>query len=155
VQRLAAGLAWQTVIYEGSPVELVFATATGGLPLRQDLYSSVAGACERAGIDPTGVGTHTGRRSTVTALYVAGLPIDDVARHVGHSSTATTAGYVTDLGNRPRDTGAVAARLLDPTGAAEPEIHGILRETSERPPASCHGPSHDVFNESGTRRPRG
>lgn len=112
--RLAAGPAWETVAYEGTPLELVFTSATGGLPLRQLLYKGVTEACERAGIDPVGVGTHTGRRSTVTALYVAGLPLDDVARHVGHSSTATTASYVTDLGTRPQDTAAMAARLLDP-----------------------------------------
>lgn len=112
--RLAAGPAWATVAYEGQPVELVFTGRTGGLPLRQALYKAVRDACERAGLDPTGIGTHTGRRSAVTALYVAGLPLDDVARHVGHSSPATTAGYVTDLGTRPQDTAAMAARLLDP-----------------------------------------
>ncbi len=112
--RLAAGPAWRTVTYEGQPVELVFTGRTGGLPLRQALYKAVTEACERAGIDPAGVGTHTGRRSVVTGLYVAGLPLDDVARHVGHSSPTTTAGYVTDLGTRPQDTAAMAARLLDP-----------------------------------------
>ena len=113
--RLAAGPAWQQIVYEGEAIELVFTTATGGLPLRQKLYASVTAACVRAGIDPAGVGTHSGRRSTVTALYVAGVPLDDVARHVGHSSPATTAGYVQDLGTRPADTAAAAARLLDPT----------------------------------------
>ncbi len=112
--RLAAGPAWETVLYEGQRVDLVFTTAAGGLPLRQLLYKAVVEACQRAGIDPAGIGTHTGRRSAVTALYVAGLPLEDVARHVGHASPATTAGYVTDLGTRPRDTAALAARLLDP-----------------------------------------
>jgi len=79
--RLAAGPAWETITYEGQPVDLVFTTAAGSLPLRQALYKAVVEACERAGIDPAGIGTHTGRRSTVTALYVAGLPLDDVARH--------------------------------------------------------------------------
>lgn len=113
--RLAAGPAWETIRYEGETIELVFTTKAGGLVLRQKVYEAVRSACVRAGIDPTGVGNHTGRRSTVTALYVAGVPLDDVARHVGHSSTSTTAGYVTDLGSRPADTAAMAARLLDPT----------------------------------------
>ncbi len=117
--RLAAGPAWETVLYEGQRVDLVFTTAAGGLPLRQLLYKAVVEACQRAGIDPAGIGTHTGRRSAVTALYVAGLPLEDVARHVGHASPTTTAGYVTDLGTRPQDTAALAARLLDPaTGDA-------------------------------------
>lgn len=115
VDRLAAGPVWQSLAYEGVPIDLVFTTATGGLPLRQRLYAAVRSACARAGIDPTGVGTHSGRRSTITALYVAGVPLEDVARHVGHSSPATTAGYVQDLGTRPQDTAAAAARLLDPT----------------------------------------
>lgn len=114
VEREVAGDDWQQVTYEGQPLELVFSGALGGLPLRQKLYTAVQAACVAAGIDPAGVGTHTGRRSTVTALYVSGLPLDDVARHVGHSSPATTAGYVTDLGTRPADTAALAARLLDP-----------------------------------------
>ncbi len=118
-ERLAAGPAWETVTYEGQVVDLVFTTAAGGLPLRQSLYEAVTDACRRAGIDPAGVGTHTGRRSVVTGLYVAGLPLDDVARHVGHASPTTTAAYVTDLGTRPQDTAALAARLLDPaTGDA-------------------------------------
>lgn len=113
--RLAAGPAWETLTYEGEVIELVFTTRAGGLVLRQKVYNAVRSACVRAGVDPAGVGTHTGRRSAVTALYVAGAPLDDVARHVGHASPATTAGYVTDLGTRPQDTAAMAARLLDPT----------------------------------------
>lgn len=113
--RLAAGPAWEALMYEGEQIELVFTTRAGGLVLRQKVYDAVRSACVRAGVDPTGVGNHTGRRSTVTALYVAGVPLDDVARHVGHASPATTAGYVTDLGTRPQDTAAMAARLLDPT----------------------------------------
>jgi hypothetical protein len=41
--------------------------------------------------------------------------VADVARHVGHTDPATTAGYVRDLGQRPRNTALKAAQLLDPT----------------------------------------
>lgn len=67
----------------------------------------------RAGIDPAGVGTHTGRRSTVTNLYAAGATIDDVAAHVGHSSTETTRGYVQHLGDRPAEVARRAWALLE------------------------------------------
>mgnify|MGYP003346279807 CR=1 FL=1 len=36
-----------------------------------------------------------------------------LARHVGHANTTTTAGYVTNLGNRPQRTAQTAAQLLD------------------------------------------
>jgi integrase len=115
--RLAAGPAWQTNTYEGEPIELVFTSAAGALPLRQNLSKSVTAACGRAGIDSTGVGTHTGRRSAITSMFQAGIPLDDIARHVGHTSTATTEIYVADLGSRPADTAALAAALFDPTVA--------------------------------------
>jgi integrase len=82
--------------------------------LRQNVTTAVRRACDRAGIDPTGVATHTGRRSVATALFVAGVPLDDVARHVGHVDPSTTARYVQDLGSRPADTARRAAELLDP-----------------------------------------
>lgn len=113
-ERLAAGPAWETVTYEGVAVELVFTTLTGALMVRQPVTTHIHRRLEQIGMDPTGVGTHTGRRSAITALFVAGLPLDDVARHVGHTDPSTTARYVQDLGSRPADTARVAARLLDP-----------------------------------------
>ena len=64
--------------------------------------------------------THSGRRTVITALSAdGGLDITDVARHVGHSNPATTAGYVKSLGERPAATARRAAGLLDPTVVAE------------------------------------
>ncbi len=117
--RLAAGPAWEQLTYEGAEIDLCFTTVRGGLVARQHVSKALTDACIRAGIDPSGVGTHTGRRSTVTALYVAGVALDDVARHVGHSSPETTARYVSDLGDRPRDTASIAARLLDPAAGRD------------------------------------
>ncbi|MCB0978943.1 MAG: tyrosine-type recombinase/integrase, partial [Acidimicrobiales bacterium] len=117
-ERLAAGPAWETITYEGQPLDVVFTTRTGALMPRQDVTNTIRRACESAGIDPAGIGTHTGRRSVITSLYVAGLPIDDVARHVGHASPTTTSGYVQDLGTRPADTARRAAELLDPAAIA-------------------------------------
>jgi len=112
-ERLAAGPLWQSQSYEGVPVDLVFTREDGGLVARQQVAKAVQRAAEAAGLDPTGLGTHAGRRSVVTALYASGVSIEDVARHVGHSSSATTAGYVQSFGDRPERTAEVAARLLD------------------------------------------
>jgi len=49
----------------------------------------------------------------VTNLFKAGVPLDDIARHVGHGSTAMTAGYVADLGTRPAEVAQRAWELLD------------------------------------------
>lgn len=113
--RLAAGDAWECHSYEGADVDLVFTTATGGLLLRQTVAKAVTAAAERAGVDPKGLGTHTGRSTTITALYAEeGLDLADVARHVGHANPTTTAGYVRHLGSRPITTAQAASRLLDP-----------------------------------------
>jgi integrase len=111
--RLAAGPDWQTVSYESRPLDLVFTGKDGRPALRQKLYDALTDACQRAGIDAAGIGTHAGRRSTVTNLFKAGVPLDDIARHVGHGSTATTAGYVADLGTRPAEVAQRAWELLD------------------------------------------
>lgn len=112
--RLAAGPAWEMTIYEGKPLSPIFTSLSGRLVQRQKVTEALNAACERAGIDPEGIGTHTGRRSVITSLYVAGVPLDDVAHLVGHASPTTTADYVQDLGDRPQATARRAAELLDP-----------------------------------------
>ncbi|MFM7535387.1 MAG: tyrosine-type recombinase/integrase [Acidimicrobiales bacterium] len=114
-QRLAVGPAWHTTTYQGVSLDMVFTTGDGRLVVRQRLYKAVQECCRIAGIDPTGIGTHAGRRAVITALYAdGGVDLADVARHVGHASPTTTAGYVRHLGTRPHHTAELAARLLDP-----------------------------------------
>jgi len=116
VERLAAGDSWRGNLYEGRPIDLVFTNAVGGLILRQAVAKAVARAARAAGLDPSGLGTHCGRSTAITALYSEeGIDLADVARHVGHASPATTAGYVRHLGRRPTATAQAASRLLDPT----------------------------------------
>ena len=104
------------MIYEGRPIELVFTTSSGGLLLRQAVTKAVAAAAVAAGLDPAGLGTHAGRSTAITVLYAEeGLDLADIARHVGHASPSTTAGYVRHLGRRPQATAEAASRLLDPT----------------------------------------
>jgi integrase len=117
-ERLAAGPLWVSHRYAGAPVEPVFTTPTGDLVYRQQVAKMVRRAAERAGLDPSGLGTHAGRRSVVTTLYAEeGLDLGDVARHVGHASPATTAGYVGGLGRRPKAAADAAARRLDASSA--------------------------------------
>jgi hypothetical protein len=49
----------------------------------------------------------------------AGESIEEIARFVGHASSATTAGYVRDLGSRPTAFARRAAQLLDPAASAD------------------------------------
>lgn len=113
--RLRAGSLWEHHEYEGEEVELVFTTATGGLMLRQKVAKVITAAAERAGIDPKGLSTHTGRSTVITTLYTeVGLDLGDLKRWVGHADEKTTAGYVRDLGERPIKTSQAAARALDP-----------------------------------------
>ena len=48
-ERQRAGAAWQAIVYEGRPIELVFTTTTGGLVLRQAVTKAVATAATTAG----------------------------------------------------------------------------------------------------------
>jgi site-specific recombinase XerD len=113
--RAAAGDLWPTVVYDGEQLNLVFTTPSGKPMLRQHVDRAIRAAAKHAGFDPTGLGTHAGRRSVVTNLYASGvLDLGDVARFVGHTDTATTRGYVQHEGERPRQVSEKAFQLLDP-----------------------------------------
>ena len=109
---------WPTVVYEGERIDLVFTNSDGRPMLRQHVDRAIRAAAVKAGLDPVGLGTHTGRRSVVTNLFASGsLDIEDVARFVGHSDTATTKGYVQHEGERPRQVSEKAFLLLDPANS--------------------------------------
>lgn len=111
---------WPTVDYDGEELDLVFTTASGTPMLRQHVDRAIRVAATRAGIDPTGLGTHVGRRSVVTSLFASGLlDLDDVARFVGHTDTSTTRGYVQHEGDRPRQISERLFELLDPNWTAQ------------------------------------
>jgi integrase len=120
-ERLKFDGPWPKHTYEGEQLSMVFTTATGQLSSRHNVLQTIEQAALVAGIDPVGLGTHAGRRTVITALYAdGGVDLADIARHVGHSDTATTAEYVKRLGNRPIDTARRAAELLDPTFGVAP-----------------------------------
>jgi integrase len=112
-QERAASPWWEAVRYEGEPVSLVFTTPIGGLVLRQTVAKVVKQGARTAGI--TGqLGTHAGRRTVVTTLFVDGdEALEDIARFVGHAKPSTTAGYVRRLGRRPQSVAKRAAAVLD------------------------------------------
>jgi integrase len=110
---------WETHSFEGEDVNLVFTTPSGGLVLRQTIAKLVKQAARTAGI-PFDLGTHAGRRTVVTTLFVDGdEALEDIARFVGHAKPSTTAGYVKRLGRRPEAVARRAAELLDGNGGAE------------------------------------
>jgi hypothetical protein len=91
----------------------VFTTPTGGLVLRQAVAKVVKQAAKTAGVTVP-IGSHDGRRSVITALWVdGGETLEDIASFVGHAKTTTTAGYVKRRGRRPQNVAQRAAELLD------------------------------------------
>lgn len=102
------------IIYEGVEIHPVIRGTGGRVGRRTDLARALKRALRRADIEPERISTHTGRRTVITLLYQAGVPLADIARHVGHADVATTARYVVDLGDRPAEIAARAARLFDP-----------------------------------------
>jgi integrase len=112
--REAAIDVWPVTVYDEETIDLVFVNPIGGLVLRQHVDRAIRRAAVAAGIDPTGIGTHTGRRSVVTSLYASGdLDLHDVARFVGHADVSTTRGYVQSEGERPQMVSRKAFGILD------------------------------------------
>ena len=100
----------------GESVSLVFTTPTGGLVLRQTIAKLIKQGAKTAGITPD-LGTHAGRRTVVTTLFVDGdEALEDIAHFVGHARPTTTAGYVKRLGRRFTSVAKRAAAVLDGQG---------------------------------------
>jgi integrase len=119
VQERAVAPLWEATTYEGERVSLVFTTPTGGLVPRQTISKVVKQAAKSAGITAD-LGTHAGRRTVVTTLFVDGdEALEDIARFVGHTKPSTTAGYVKRLGRRPQAVAKRAAAVLDSQNAGD------------------------------------
>jgi integrase len=113
--RAKLGDDWPTTTYMGEHLDLVFNTPTGAPVLRQHVDRAIRKAGKAADLDPSHLGTHTGRRSVVTNLHALGdFDLDDIAKFVGHSDTATTLGYIQDEGERPERFSREAFEILDP-----------------------------------------
>lgn len=100
-------------------------TSRSGESGHDSVVKAIRRTAKKAGIEAKGVASHIGRRTVITALYAnGGLDLADIARHVGHSDSTTTAGYVRRLGNRPSDTARRAAELLDLAADESPAADG-------------------------------
>ena len=153
VERAAAPQ-WATVTYGGERISLVFTNPAGGLVLRQAVAKVVKQAAKTAGI-AADLGTHTGRRTVVTTLFVDGdEPLEDIARFVGHARPATTAGYVKRLGRRPHAVAQRAAAILDGDDQADAETTAGVRNHSGGfgSDAGSNRPTrrHQVVDDGGT-----
>jgi integrase len=127
-QERAVAPHWDTTTYEGEEIHLVFTTPTGGLVLRQTVAKVVKQAAKTAGL-AVDLGTHAGRSSVITALWVDGeQALEDIARYVGHAKPSTTAGYVKRLGRRPK---AVAKRAADVLDGQQSRPEGTNRRGAE------------------------
>jgi site-specific recombinase XerD len=94
-------------------------TTPGGLVLRQTVAKVMKQAAQTAGITAR-LGTHAGRRTVITTLFVDGdEALEDIARFVGHAKPSTTAAYVKRLGRRPQSVAERAAAILDDYGRRE------------------------------------
>jgi integrase len=113
---------WETVVYEGEVIHLVFTTPIGGLVLRQTVAKVIKQGAKSAGLDVV-ISTHTGRRTVVTTLFVEGdEALEDIAKFVGHADPATTARYVKRLGERPKTVADRARGVLERRADAPAEV---------------------------------
>jgi integrase len=130
-EERAAAPAWATITYGGERINLVFTNPLGGLVLRQAVAKVVKQAAKTAGITAD-LGTHTGRRTVVTTLFVDGdEALEDIARFVGHARPATTAGYVKRLGRRPHAVAQRAASILDGDDEGQADDESEVRNHPE------------------------
>jgi integrase len=90
----------------------VFIGTRHQLANRQAVTKELHRICKAIAIETTGLGTHSGRRTVITNLYVDGAVTEDIAAAVGHSDPTTTRGYVQSLGDRPTATARRMAALL-------------------------------------------
>jgi integrase len=97
--------------------------------LRQTIAKVVKQVARTTGIEAD-LGTHAGRRTVVTTLFVDGdEALEDIAQFVGHAKASTTAGYVKRLGRRPEAVAKRAAAVLDTTPAGSSRAAGGRRST--------------------------
>ena len=106
---------WPAVEYDGESINPVFRNGVGSIVNRQRISKLLKTWAKDAQIpNPQEVGTHTGRRTFVTALDASGVSVPDIADQVGHSDRATTERYVHRDRQRDNAVADLAVRLLAP-----------------------------------------
>ena len=124
-ERLAAGAEW-------SDQDLVFCTRTGTALDAANVRREFRGACTAAGIGEHWTPREL-RHSFVSLMSHSGVPVEEIARLAGHSSSRTTeVVYRREL--RPiLTTGAEAVDRLFSTRASLPRLGRCARATGVRP----------------------
>ena len=85
---------------------------------RYRVQRAVERAAEAAGLDPTGLATHGGRRTVITVMWSEGdESVEDIAEFVGQADPKTTAAYVKRRGKRPEPIARRSAQLPDPAAS--------------------------------------
>jgi integrase len=135
-ERERAGPMWKTIVYDKSVVSLVFTAEDGSIGSRQRIDQLVRRKAEMLGIDTVGLGTHVGRRTVIDTLRNAGVPLDDIAHHVGHANT------LNDRGLCARHGSATAEAPEAPR-----KVHGATtRQRPKRGARQCASPVEVVMN---------
>lgn len=111
---------WPATVYDGERLDLVFTNDGGGPLLRQRIDKALRTACQTVGIDPHGIGTHTGRRSVITNLSeMTDLSARDLATFVGHTDPKTTERYIQRRNDRPKAISRKVFAALDPEASPD------------------------------------
>lgn len=106
---------WEPIEHEGETLHPVFRNSVGSIVNRQRISKLLKKWAARAEIrEPEEIGTHTGRRTFVTALDRSGVSVATIADQVGHSDRATTEGYVHRVLRRNDEVADLAAQILSP-----------------------------------------
>jgi integrase len=100
--------------YRAVQLDPVFVGPEGRMTTRQGLTQTMQDACHQAGVDPAGVGSHTGRHTHYSRMLDAGISQDEINDNVGHSRKGITATYDSRHEKRTRSYAKQAWAFMDP-----------------------------------------
>ena len=104
------------------PSGLIFCTAHGTPHNPNNLYESFHRICEDAGLDPKAWNIHSLRHSHASHLILAGVPITEVSRRLGHANVSITLSTYAHLVNDHQGQAVAAIERALFNGA--PELPG-------------------------------
>ena len=136
---------WETHVYDGERISLVFTTPTGGLVLRQTVAKVVKHAAKSAGI-LVDIATHVGRRRVVTLLYVeADEALEDIAHFVGHASQG-------EHDRRPREAARAASSNGGGAGGSSARRRGRNHSAADASNRASNAPEPAAPSPDGSGR---
>lgn len=124
----------QAVYWE--PSDLVFCTRHGTPHNPNNLYPSFAAICEDAGLDPKAWSIHALRHSHASHLILAGVPIIEVSKRLGHSNVSITLRIYSHMISDYDGKAVAAIENILTRDATNPSLQsGFVREPSPELPA--------------------